>query len=615
MKIVVASFVVALALLYAEDSGLKALLDGLFGNVFGASKPQRAARPEAPRPHPQHADGVDVVDLASMSLPKIRMHSRVMDLVHGQHFDTILQDTPDDVRPPGVVVFYNSDDETCMKKYKALRWDNLAETVLPARERLFTARYDTYAAPKRVWYKFTPEMDLEKRFDVDACPQVVFIPRKCDGFTEWCSRGEDPENPGTELIGCADFKEQCTGTRKWTGKGDLTAWIKKQIRKEGEPKILKQFATYAKQGEWIKNRDRTTCNTQLRNIYLAEAFPAFTKRGYLAVETPKEFQKWLLEFLERHKDDTITEGWDTESTQLSHHENPTKFVNLDMEYDEKVRMSEKYIKPIVEKWANVADLELTSFYGIRIYPDGAWLRNHVDRIDTHVLSVTLSVQKGDEDKANSKPWPLEVIDWNGDHVRYNHPGGTMVLYESSKLAHGRPYRNMGGPHVGCFIHYKPKSMHSSDASKWEEIVTDARANQNHHSYYASYKSTKSVEPDNAVYTGDDITIQGKEEKEVGAHSVTFKNSADRGLDLHWVSDSGELVKQATIGASSSSNVDSFVGHKFTFTEVGSLEPLPGASFTIDQGKKVYKYSFTKDGKMKAPSKYAKMVKEKLKSEF
>ena len=84
------------------------------------------------------------------------------------------------------------------------------------------------------------------------------------------------------------------------------------------------------------------------------------------------------------------------------------------------------------------DLELTSFYGIREYSEDAWLRGHIDRIDTHVLSVTISIQKLDEEGNDLKvgdrdPWPLQGIGYDGKVMRYDHPAGTMVLYESSKI--------------------------------------------------------------------------------------------------------------------------------------------------------------------------------------
>ena len=70
----------------------------------------------------------------------------------------------------------------------------------------------------------------------------------------------------------------------------------------------------------------------------------------------------------------------------------------------------------------------------------------------------------------------------------------MVLYESSKLPHGRPYRNQGGMHAGAFLHFKPLSMHGLDAEKWDSIALTARSNQRKHTAWAKYRSTPSEEP-------------------------------------------------------------------------------------------------------------------------
>jgi len=131
------------------------------------------------------------------------------------------------------------------------------------------------------------------------------------------------------------------------------------------------------------------------------------------------------------------------------------------------KYANEVIKPIVEKWSGMKDLELTSFYGsflcyynsktnarvpslikhslflgIREYYNN-WLRGHIDRIDTHVLSVTFTVGKlnasninqilSPEEEAKLPKWPLEVVAFDGLIHRYDHPGGMMVLYESRSV--------------------------------------------------------------------------------------------------------------------------------------------------------------------------------------
>mmetsp|Transcript_22112 Transcript_22112/g.39213 ORF Transcript_22112/g.39213 Transcript_22112/m.39213 type:complete len:613 (-) Transcript_22112:70-1908(-) len=541
----------------------------------------------------KNAPGIEVVNFAQPGLPKVRMGARVMDLVHGLHFDDILMDTPDEMRPPAAVVFYNSNDQECKNRYNDLKWDSIAEKKMPARERLFAARYDMYSAPRRAWYKFVPELDLAKRFNVKTCPELVFVPRSCDGFVEWCKRDEID---GVSYMGCEDFKDNCTGFESWDGSGDMTKWILDRIDREGEPQISGFLQSYEEQGVWIRKRDHTSSDNHLRNLYLAEAFPAFSKTGFKVMPIPKPFNDWMLEFYERNVKTKRTEFWDSGSTQMSFVEIPTSFIDLDRERHMKEKYANEYLKPIVEEWSGVAPLELTSFYGMREYPNGSFLKNHVDRIDTHVLSVTMTVKKLDHEAAAAKPWPLEVVQWTGDHVRYDHPEGTMILYESSKLPHGRPYRNQGGPHIGAFCHFKPVNMHGIDAAKWDNIASSARRNQAMHTQNVQYRSTKSVEPETPVFTKTAYAKGSKWTHLDGAgdsnesFSVTFKNKSPRMLDLYWESTDGQVVHQGTFAPGTSSSINTFQGHKFFWAEKGSTKPLPSGYMTAEMGRSDYSYA-------------------------
>jgi len=582
---------------------LDGVVDAVKTTIAGATG--RTAYAPSKRAEVEHAEDVVVADFSAPqgSLPKVRLGSRVIDLVNALHFDDLMQDTPDEIRPPSVVVFYDSNDNTCMEKYDSLGWDNLAESKLPARERLMTARYDMYAAPRRAWYKFIPEMDLAKRFNVKQCPEVVFAPRSCDGLTEFCHRETDAD--GIQYMGCENFKESCENTKIWDGKGDLKTWIMDNVESEGEPAVSRFMGSMEAQGEWILGRDRTTTDNQMRNLYLSPAFPAFTKRGFKALPIPDELMKWLDGFYERNEKHRRTEFWEAESTQMGFHETPTSFLDMDRERFEKERMANLYLKPLVEEWAGLPEgtLELTAFYGMREYPDESILKNHVDRIDTHVLSVTISVRKLDEAKSAAHPWPLEVVQWSGDHVRYEHPGGTMVLYESSKLMHGRPFKNKGGTHVGCFAHFKPKTMHSTDASRWEDIVATARSNQRRNSQNTAYRSRPSVEPNDVHFSNVDygegtrwrLKTEGENEVRNDQVPVTFHNKHDKTLAVYWQGHDGGPVHQGTVAPGATFDVGSYRGHQFFWSAVlpeheGSPTAMPGGRITVEKGRTVYAYT-------------------------
>ena len=273
---------------------------------------------------PQHGNTTDgrpitVADYADHSVPKLKVGGRVVDLFNGAHFDDLLRDTPDDIRPPSIILFHDSQDTSCQEKVKGMNYQHAAENKFPSRERLLIAEYDTYSAPKRAWYKFTPEMDLQARFNAKACPSLIFVPRKCNGWTEWCVQGKDPTDDNISIIGCKDFKEQCTGFVMYDAAkhgDDWVAWVKQRVEREGEPKISPFLQTYAEQNRWLREREGTTTNTFLRNAYLSHAFPAFTETGFKAMPTPKPVQEFLDKFLEKYKGHRKVEHWDAASTQV-----------------------------------------------------------------------------------------------------------------------------------------------------------------------------------------------------------------------------------------------------------------------------------------------------------
>ena len=60
--------------------------------------------------------------------------------------------------------------------------------------------------------------------------------------------------------------------------------------------------------------------------------------------------------------------------------------------------------PHVSSWSGGVELEPTALYGLRVYTDGAVLVPHVDREETHALSLVLNVDQG----SIREPWALEV---------------------------------------------------------------------------------------------------------------------------------------------------------------------------------------------------------------
>ena len=92
---------------------------------------------------------------------------------------------------------------------------------------------------------------------------------------------------------------------------------------------------------------------------------------------------------------------------------------------------------------------LHAFQGIRIYTEGAILSPHVDRVPLITSCIINVAQDVDE------PWPLEVIDREGNAVNVTMEPGDMVLYESHSLIHARPFPLKGRYFANIFIHFEP----------------------------------------------------------------------------------------------------------------------------------------------------------------
>jgi len=107
------------------------------------------------------------------------------------------------------------------------------------------------------------------------------------------------------------------------------------------------------------------------------------------------------------------------------------------------------LQPIHEQWCGMP-LVTANAYGIRVYQHGSYLHNHVDLIQSHVISSTICV-----DHRLNKPWPFYIEDIDGHGHEISLQPGEMIFYESARLKHGRPYPLDGEYYAALFVHYTP----------------------------------------------------------------------------------------------------------------------------------------------------------------
>ena len=221
---------------------------------------------------------------------------------------------------------------------------------------------------------------------------------------------------------------------------------------------------------WVARRHSTTLMTHTRNLIIPQILPATHPKGFTKRKMPKGLHQRLINFYRKWYHLKADESWDHSGTQLNFYNVKTHMVSLDHDYRERDSIAHDVMKPLLLEWAHsnghteIAGLEFTAFYGIREYSRGASLRNHVDRVDTHVFSAVLQVaQSGVEE-----PWPLQVIGFDGKLYDVTLEPGEMILYEGHKLIHGRPYPFNGTRFANAFIHFKPQGWGWTTGKVWKE---------------------------------------------------------------------------------------------------------------------------------------------------
>ena len=169
--------------------------------------------------------------------------------------------------------------------------------------------------------------------------------------------------------------------------------------------------------------------------------------GFKKTRLPPGLHQRLLGHLQSNVERFVPEGAVDEIRTASTHTIPT-LIFEDAAFN--AQLAEE-LRPLHEEWAGVP-LVLSHCYGIRCYQRGTFLYNHVDR-QPNFVSSTICVAH-----ALDTPWPLCIVGLDGQMSQISTEPGELVLYEGTRLAHGRPYPLDGDFYAGIFVHYFPASV-------------------------------------------------------------------------------------------------------------------------------------------------------------
>lgn len=156
----------------------------------------------------------------------------------------------------------------------------------------------------------------------------------------------------------------------------------------------------------------------------ARIVPTFTENQYEVVTAPEHIHKKLYERFHQMLPTAKDEG--AGSAPVRGVTSSLFFPQEELNYEILDEMT-----PYFAKWAGVP-VEPTSVYGVRVYRDGQTLVDHVDVMETHVISGILHI-----DSDLDEPWPIQMDNAKGVMGSVSLKPGQLCFYESAKTFHQR----------------------------------------------------------------------------------------------------------------------------------------------------------------------------------
>ncbi len=195
--------------------------------------------------------------------------------------------------------------------------------------------------------------------------------------------------------------------------------------------------------KWFRTKATVPVSLREEN----ENIPNYTVAGFQKDTLPKPLFDRLWNFYQRNfksqEEETAAKDF-IDNTGVS--AKSSSMIELPQPLQEDIHCC---LKPVLEIWSGIK-LKPTYVYGIRIYHNGTALKQHRDRIGTHIISAIINI-----DQDVNEDWPLYIED---NYYRQNKvimKPGDIVYYEGGRLLHGRPEPLDGKLFANIFCHFKP----------------------------------------------------------------------------------------------------------------------------------------------------------------
>lgn len=218
-------------------------------------------------------------------------------------------------------------------------------------------------------------------------------------------------------------------------------WPPQQFLRQETPAYSARMAE--REAEIMRIQDSNLRWNAWMFLVQARLMPNFTQSQWEVVRAPEAaYEKLLASFHEKLPTAHLEVG----DLGVFGGETAKKISQEDLNYE---ILGE--LLPLHEAWAGFP-LVPAAAYGVRVYQPGNMMVDHLDILESHVISSVLHI-----DSDLDEPYPLEIEDANGFYAKGNLKPGDMMFYESAKCYHKRSVPMKGRYYASLFLHYRPKT--------------------------------------------------------------------------------------------------------------------------------------------------------------
>jgi hypothetical protein len=183
--------------------------------------------------------------------------------------------------------------------------------------------------------------------------------------------------------------------------------------------------------------------------------PKFTEKGFFKTKIPEKSWTMIQKVLNSHIEERIPEYSDTKKKDLKswikseNFDVATDFLCLS-KFPEVTKIVKEEMYSLLSKWSGAKLKNEGIIYGIRFYKNGATLGMHIDKKETHHISVNMSVA------LDGEPWFFDIVDHYGNEHQVLIEPGECVFYESALCLHGRKTPFNGNYYANMYCHFSLK---------------------------------------------------------------------------------------------------------------------------------------------------------------